>query len=152
MDVGAELLQPLLVLHAEMLLLVDDQEAEVLELDPLAEQRVGADGDVDRAVGDALLDARELRRADEARGLADLDRQPAEALLEGAGVLAGEQRGRRDQRHLLAVHGGDEGGAERHLRLAEADVAADEPVHRAAGLTRSSRVASIAAIWSSVSS
>ena len=34
---------------------------------------------------------------------------------------------------LLAVHGGDEGGAERHLRLAEADVAADQPVHRAAG-------------------
>ena len=48
-------------------------------------------------------------------------------------VLAGEQRRRHDHRHLLAVHGGDEGGAERHLGLAEADVAADQPVHRAAG-------------------
>ena len=34
---------------AEMLLLVDDDEAEVLELDRLAEHRVGADDDVDRA-------------------------------------------------------------------------------------------------------
>ena len=32
-DVGLELLQPLLVADAEMLLLVDDQQAEVLELD-----------------------------------------------------------------------------------------------------------------------
>ena len=36
-------------------------EAEILELDRLAEQRMGADDDVDRAVGDALLDARQLR-------------------------------------------------------------------------------------------
>ena len=33
MDIGAQLLQPLLVLDAEMLLLVDDQQAEVAELD-----------------------------------------------------------------------------------------------------------------------
>ena len=50
---GAQLLELLLVGDAEMLLLVDDQQPEVLELDALAEQRVGADDDVDRAVGDA---------------------------------------------------------------------------------------------------
>ena len=50
MHVLAQLLQPLLVLHAEMLLLVDDQEAEIGELDGLAEQRMGADDDVDVAV------------------------------------------------------------------------------------------------------
>jgi hypothetical protein len=49
-DVRAELLQPLLVLDAEVLLLVDDQEPEVAELDAFAEQRMGADHDVDRAV------------------------------------------------------------------------------------------------------
>ena len=32
-----------------------------------------------------------------------------------------------------AGHGGDEGGAQRDLGLAEADVAADQPVHRLAG-------------------
>ena len=49
MDVGAQLLQPLLVRDAEMLLLVDDQQAEILELDALGQQRMGADDDVDRA-------------------------------------------------------------------------------------------------------
>ena len=58
MHLGAQLLQPLLVADAEMLLLVDDQKAEIAELDRLAEQRVGADHDVDRAVGEALLDLR----------------------------------------------------------------------------------------------
>ena len=50
MDVGAQLLQPLLLRDAEMLLLVDDQQAEILELDALGQQRVGADHDVDRAL------------------------------------------------------------------------------------------------------
>ena len=42
-----ELLEPLLVLHAEAMLLVDDDEAEVRELDVGAEQPVRADDDVD---------------------------------------------------------------------------------------------------------
>ena len=48
-------------------------------------------------------------------------------------MLAGEERGRGDDRDLHAGHGGDEGGAQRHLGLAEADVAADEAVHGLAG-------------------
>ena len=48
-------------------------------------------------------------------------------------MLAREQRRRHDDRHLLAVHRGDESGAQRDLGLAEADVAADQPVHRPAG-------------------
>ncbi len=43
------------------------------------------------------------------------------------------QRRRHHDRDLLAVHRGDEGGAQRHFGLAEADVAADQPVHRPAG-------------------
>jgi hypothetical protein len=38
-----------------MLLLVDDDEADVPELDGLAEQRVRTDDDVDLAFGKALL-------------------------------------------------------------------------------------------------
>ena len=75
-DVGAQLLQPLLVGDAEMLLLVDDDQAEVLELDRLAEQRVGADDDVDRAVGEPCLGLRQLLGAGTKRdSLRDLDRQ-----------------------------------------------------------------------------
>ena len=48
-DVGLELLDALLVLDAEALLLVDHQETEILELDPLGQQPVGADDAVDLA-------------------------------------------------------------------------------------------------------
>ena len=48
MHLGAQLLQPLLVSDTEMLLLVDDDEAEPLELHRFREQRMGADHDVDR--------------------------------------------------------------------------------------------------------
>ena len=65
---------------AEMLLLVDHDEAEVLERDGLAEHRVGADDDVDRALGETLLDLALLGGADHARKLADPDRQAGEAL------------------------------------------------------------------------
>ena len=47
-------------------------------------------------------------------------------------MLARQQRGRHDDRDLLAVHRGDKGGAQRHFGLAEADIAADQPVHRPA--------------------
>ena len=64
---------------------------------------------------------------------ATLTGKPAEALGEGLGVLARQQRRRHHDGDLLAVHRRDEGGAQRHLGLAEADVAADQPVHRPAG-------------------
>ena len=48
-DVGAHLLDAFLVLHAEPLLFVDDEQPEVLELDVLGEQAVRPDDDVDLA-------------------------------------------------------------------------------------------------------
>ena len=76
----AQLLQALLVGDAEVLLLVDDEQAEAVEFDRLAEQRVRADDDIDRAALQALLHARQLLGADQARGLRDADRQALEAL------------------------------------------------------------------------
>ncbi len=49
-DGRAHLLQALLVLDAEALLFIDDEQAEILELELLREDRVGADEDVDLAV------------------------------------------------------------------------------------------------------
>ncbi len=63
----------------------------------------------------------------------DLHRQAVEPLAERAVVLPGQQRGGHHDGHLGAAHGGDEGGAQGDLGLAEADVAADQPVHRPAG-------------------
>lgn len=47
-------------------------------------------------------------------------------------MLLGEQRGRRQQRDLLAAHHRDERRTQRDFGLAEADVAAHEAVHRLA--------------------
>jgi hypothetical protein len=99
----------------------------------------------------ALLGLGQLLGADQPRGLAHADRQAGEALGEGLEVLARQQRRRHDDGDLLAAHRRDEGGAQRHLGLAEADIAADQPVHRPAG-AEIVETASMAVCWSSVSS
>ena len=113
-----------------MLLLVHHQQAEIGELHRLRQQRVRADHDVDRAVRDAAADFGGLLRRHHARELRHLHRQSGEALGEGAVMLPRQQRGRHHDGDLRARHRGDEGGAQRDLGLAEADIAADQPVHR----------------------
>ena len=49
MHIGAQFLQALLVLHAEVLLFIDDEQAQIAELDAGGEQRMGADDDIDVA-------------------------------------------------------------------------------------------------------
>ena len=150
MHVGLELLQLFLLRDAEMLLLVDDQEAEMGKAHVLGQQRVGADDDVEAAVGQLLLDRARLLRRDQPRQLGDPHRQPGEALAKAAEVLARQQGRRHDDRDLAAGHRRDKGGAQRHLGLAEADIAADQPVHRLARGHIGQRVVDRAS-WSSVS-
>ena len=126
---GAQILQAFLVRHAEVLLLVDHNEAEVLELDQLAENGVRADDDVDRAILEALPRRLEIGVGHHARHMRDIHRQSGETLAEIFRVLAREQRRRRDDGDLLAIERGGECGAQRHLGLAEADVAANEAIH-----------------------
>ena len=80
-----------------------------------------------------LMAAADLLCRAEARQLGDPHRPVGEAVGEGLRVLLGQQRGRRQDRDLLAAHDRDERGAQRDLGLAEADVAAHQPVHRLAG-------------------
>src|SRR3954451_7002490 len=129
-DLELELSEQLLLLDAEALLLVDDDQADVLAAQVAAEEPVRADEDVDRARverGDRL--ALLLGRA-EAADVLDREGVVLEALGERAEVLLGENRGRREDEDLLAVVGRLERGAQRDLRLAVADVAADEAVNR----------------------
>ncbi|MPL73680.1 hypothetical protein SDC9_19486 [bioreactor metagenome] len=134
MDFRAHFLQAFLVVHTEMLLLVDHQQAEVAEFHRLGQHRMGADDDVDGAIGQPLAGLRGVFRRDETAERADLECGAAEALGEGLVMLAGKQRRRRDHRHLHARGRGDEGRAHRHLGLAEAHVADHQPVHRPARL------------------
>jgi hypothetical protein len=68
--------------------------------------------------------------ADEAREPGATLTGSPEALGKGLEMLARQQRRRHHHGHLNPGHGRDEGRAQRHLGLAEADIAADQPVHR----------------------
>ena len=113
-----------------MLLLVDHQKSQRLELHALGEQRVRPDHDLDRPVREPRPRLRRLLRRNEPRKLPQPQRQPAEPLGEILEMLPRQQRRRCDHRHLHPRHRRDIGRAQRHLGLAEADVAADQPVHR----------------------
>ena len=63
----------------------------------------------------------------------DPHRVAGEALAERLEVLLGQQRGRHEHGHLLAVLHGLERGPDGDLGLAEADVAAHQAVHRRLG-------------------
>ena len=67
MDIGLELLQRLFLGDPEMLFFVDDQQAEVLKLHGLCQDRVGADNHVDLAFGQRLAGFRGLLRRHEPR-------------------------------------------------------------------------------------
>ena len=95
---------------------------------------MGADQDVDLALGEALDRLALLGGRAEAADVLDRERVVAQALGERAEVLLGEDRRRHQHQHLLAGVGGLERRAQRDLGLAVADVAADQPVHRALGL------------------
>src|SRR3546814_18815953 len=94
MDVGLELLKPLLVDDAEALFFIDDDEAELFELDRFGDHRMGAHDDVDRAVGKAVASLLRLGGGNEAGQAADVDGEAFEAFDEIGEMLAREPRGR----------------------------------------------------------
>jgi hypothetical protein len=128
--VGAQCLQRLLLAHAEALLLVHDHQPQVGEAHVRLQQAVGADDDVDLALGDLGQFGLDLLLALEARQHLHLQRPVGETVAEVAVVLLGQQGGGHQHRHLLAAGRRGEGGAHRHFGLAEAHVAADHAVHR----------------------
>ncbi len=130
-DFLAHLLEPLLVGDAEALLFIDDDEAEVLEVDIALEEAMGADDDIHGAIGErgdgrALLAVRA-----EAREHVDAHGEAGEPFSKGVQVLLSEDRGGHEDGDLSPVHDGLERGAEGNLCLAVADIAADEAVHGA---------------------
>ena len=126
---GAQGLQLVLHVHAELLLLVDDQQAQVLVHHVLAHQPVRADQDLDLPLLQVAQDLLLLLRAAEAVDVFHPHGQALHALLEALVVLQRQDGGGHQHGHLLAVAGGLEGGADGDLGLAEAHVAADQPVH-----------------------
>src|SRR5580658_1000381 len=128
-DFFAELLEALLVAHAEALLFIDDEQAEILELDVFREQAMGADEDIDAAAGDALDDVFLFFRRAEAGDHFDVDGELGKALLEGFEMLETENGGGREHRDLLAVLHGLEGGAHGDFSFSVANIAAEQAIH-----------------------
>ena len=115
------------------MLLVDDDQAQLLELHVGLDQPVRADNEIDAAFDEPVQHRLRFLAGAEARQLGELDRQVGEAVGERLEVLLDEQRRRHEHRDLLAVGQRNKRGAQRDLGLAETDVAADETVHRLAG-------------------
>ena len=126
---GAQRLQLFLLSHAEAMLFVDDDQAQVLEVHILLDQLVRADDDIDFTLNQALQRFGRFLRTAKARQLGELHRPFGEAVGKILEVLFGKQRGRHQNGHLLAARNGHERGAQGDLRLAEAHIAADQAVH-----------------------
>ena len=129
-DPLAQLLDLLLVDDAEPLLLVDDQQPQVAELHVLRQQAVRAHDDLHLARREILERLLLLGLRAEAADHVDAHGKRGEALAQRLHVLKREHRRGREEGHLFAVHHGLERRAHRHFRLAVADVAAEQAIHR----------------------
>ena len=129
-DVHLELLHHLFVLHAETLLFVDDQQAEIFEAHAFLQQTMSADDAVDLAGGEAIDDLLRLRSGEEAAEHLDANRVASKAIGECVAVLCGEQCGGRHHGHLLAILDRLERSANGNFGLAESHVATHQTVHR----------------------
>ena len=117
--------------HAEAMLLVDDDEAEIVKRDLVLEKRVRADDDVEFAAGHARRGCR-LRSLPLSRPVSTAMEMPAafEQRLKRRAVLAREQIRRRHERALQAGFGRARHGERGDQRLAGADIALQQAQHR----------------------
>ena len=129
-DLLAHLLDALLVRHAEALLFVDDQQAEILEVHVLRQQPMRADDDVETAGGKGLERFRDLLLGAEAADHVDLGGERRKPLGQRLQMLRRQDGRRREEGDLFAFHHRLERRAHRHLGLAVADVAAQQSIHR----------------------
>ena len=125
----AQVLELLLVLHAKALLLVNDHQAQVLGVHIGRKQAMRADEHINRALGKRLECALLLRRRAKAAEHLDLKAKRGKAFKERLVVLLG-QNGRGAEHHDLAtgVHALKR-RAQGDLGLAKAHVSAQQAVH-----------------------
>ena len=115
--------------HAEALLLVDDEQTQILEFHALGQQLVGADEQVHPARFHPLQHVLYLRRCAEPGQYLHRHRERPEPG-DGRGVVLLRQHGGGYQNGgLLAVQNALHGRPQRHLRLAVAHIAAQQPIH-----------------------
>ena len=129
-DRGSQMFERFLVLDAETLFLINDDEAEILDPDAWLQETVGPDDEVDRSIGETFKGLFRLFRRLESRQRAHSDRELTEPFGERGVVLLDQQCRRHQQDDLFAVLDGLERGTDGDFGLAIADVAANQAVHR----------------------
>ena len=105
-----------------------------MERHVLARQAVRADDDVDLPLTEICEDGAKLLRRASTGDVVDTDGEVLQSLGEGAVVLVRQDRRRDEDGDLLAVGGSLEGGTHGYLRLPEADIPAEQTVHRIGAL------------------
>jgi hypothetical protein len=115
--------------HAEAVLLVDHDQAQVRQGEPFGQQGVGADGDADLAHSQQTSQRAPLRRRGAAgeQGHTQVDR--LRQAPQGRVVLLGQDLGRREHRRQPSGGVGRDGGQQRQHRLAGPDVSDQQAVH-----------------------
>src|SRR5690606_38812409 len=123
-----------LVTHAEAMLLVDDDEADVAKILRVLQQAMRPYDHIHIARAKSLDDTLRIFARTESGQDFHAHRPVGETVLERLAVLLREQGRRPQDRYLLAAVHWREGCAQRDFRFAEANVAANDAVHGAAGL------------------
>ena len=128
--VGAFQAQREALMHAEAMLLVDDREPELAEIDLLLKQRVRADRDLRLRRSRRAPAPRACPCASGCRRATPPRRRAARATPRTCVVLLGEDFGRRHDRDLIAVFHRLQRSQRRDDRLAAADIALQQALHR----------------------
>ena len=127
----AFLAQSVALLHAEAVLLIDDDEAEPLEVHIFLNQGVGANGNHRLPAFEGGASHAALLRLHTAGQQHGANAEGGQHLADAAGVLLGQDFGRGHDRALEAVERGQEKRGGRDRRFAGADIALQEAAHGA---------------------
>ena len=120
--------------HPELLLFVDNQQAEVLKLHRLAYQFVRPHNDIDLPVGQIPQYFFGLGCATGTAQVIHPNGHPFQTRRKSLEMLIGQHGGRHQHRHLLIVRTSLEGSADGHLGLAESHIPTYQTVHRTVAL------------------
>ena len=130
-DVDFHLAQAFFDGHAEFLLFVDDEQAEIFEFNGFPDEFVRADEDVDVPLGEIFEQGFGLRRGAGSGEVVDAHGEVLQPLGEGLVMLERQDGGGYHDGDLLAVGGGFEGGANGDFGFAEADISTYQTIHGA---------------------
>ena len=128
--IGGQLLDTLLLADAEPLLLVHDEQPQIVKLHIRRQQPVGAHHNIHLAAFQLAHRFRLLLGGAKTGEHLHMHREPLKSLEDGVVVLKRQNGGGHQQGALLPLGNAFKRCPQRHLGLAEAHIAAQQPVHR----------------------